>query len=242
MKRRVYFLCALTIGLISSLELAYAEVIQRDFDGFSIWIDCERDGAIRFEYTVVADNGSLDRLPTFTIDAGLPTGCGQTSSATYSGAPAGYDRGHLVPANHLDHLEDGIRQSNIMTNILPQAKNMNRGAWLKTEEIIECYRDLKNLRVVGGVIWGFNPHDDYFLGTHSVATPDYFWKVIISADDVIAWIVPNSQEATRGMLDRYLVSIEQLEEATNENFGLPEYLRKKRHANSWPTPSGCDLG
>lgn len=242
MKTRKLFLCALSFGLVGFVELTNAEIIQRDFEGFSVWIDCERDGAIRFEYTAVADTGSLKRMQSFTIDAELPPGCGQTSSKTYRGAPSEYDRGHLVPANHLDHLKDGIRQSNIMTNILPQARNMNRGAWLKTEEIIECHRDLKDLRVIGGVIWGFNPHDDFFLGTHSVATPDYFWKVVISDEDAIAWIVPNSQEAKRGMLDRYLVSIEELEEVTNENFGLPENLRKKRHARSWPVPRGCDFG
>ena len=39
-----------------------------------------------------------------------------------------------------------------MTNILPQAANMNRGAWLLTEEITECYRDIDELLVIGGVI------------------------------------------------------------------------------------------
>jgi DNA/RNA endonuclease G (NUC1) len=41
-----------------------------------------------------------------------------------------------------------------MTNILPQAANMNRGTWLLTEEIIECYRDIDELLVIGGVIGG----------------------------------------------------------------------------------------
>lgn len=234
--------CALALGFFYFTGIVGAEVVQRDFDGFKVWIDCERDGAVRFEYSVGPDTGSLERKRNFTIDAGLPPGCGQTSYKTYSESPAGYDRGHLVPANHLDDRVDGIKQSNIMTNILPQAKNMNRGAWLKTEEIIECNREETDLLVVGGVIWGFNPHDDYFLGTHSVATPDYFWKVVKSDVDVIAWIVPNSQEAKRGMLDRYLVSVEQLEAVTNENFGLAEELRKKRHTTSWSIPSNCKFG
>jgi endonuclease G len=50
-----------------------------------------------------------------------------------------------------------------MTNILPQAANMNRGAWLQTEEIVECYRDIDELLIIGGVIWGNNPKDDYFV-------------------------------------------------------------------------------
>jgi len=55
-----------------------------------------------------------------------------------------------------------------MTNILPQALNMNRGAWLQTEEIIECYRDIDELLVIGGVIWGNNPADDFFIESHGV--------------------------------------------------------------------------
>jgi len=34
----------------------------------------------------------------------------------------------LNEANHLDYSKIAIRQSNFMTNILPQAANMNRGA------------------------------------------------------------------------------------------------------------------
>lgn len=63
-----------------------------------------------------------------------------------------------------------------MTNILPQVAQMNRGAWLLTEEIVE-FRDIDELLVIGGVIWGNNPADDYFILSHGVKTPDAFWKV-----------------------------------------------------------------
>jgi endonuclease G, mitochondrial len=29
---------------------------------------------------------------------------------------------------------------------------MNRGAWLRTEEIVECYRNMDELLIIGGVI------------------------------------------------------------------------------------------
>jgi len=42
-----------------------------------------------------------------------------------------------------------------------------------------------------------------------------FWKVIIRGtgqdERVIAWVVPNTQEATRKRLDHYLVSVDELE-------------------------------
>jgi len=91
----------------------------------------------------------------------------------------GYDRGHQVPANHLDDFQTAIKQTNFMTNILPQTSQMNRGAWKATEEIVECYRDIDELLVLGGTIWGNNPSIDFFLQSHGVATPDAFWKVIV---------------------------------------------------------------
>ena len=60
-----------------------------------------------------------------------------------------YDRGHLVPSNHLDYAADVIRSGNTMSNVLPQNKDLNRNAWRLTEEIIECYRDTEPLDVVG---------------------------------------------------------------------------------------------
>jgi endonuclease G len=91
----------------------------------------------------------------------VPEHCQQTSAASYKTKPPAprYDRGHLVPANHLDASKVSIRQSNYMTNILPQVASMNRGAWLLTEEIVECYRDIDELLIIGGVVWGENTNN-----------------------------------------------------------------------------------
>ncbi len=103
-----------------------------------------------------------------------------------------------------------------MTNILPQTAQMNWGAWLLTEEIIKCYRDIDELLVIGGVIWGDNPADDFFMQSHGVGTTDAFWKVVVDSsgkdEKLIAWIVPNSTDATKRNLD--LVSIDDLERIT----------------------------
>jgi endonuclease G len=100
-----------------------------------------------------------------------------------------------------DSTNAAIKQSNYMTNSLPQTLQMNWGVWLLTEEIVECYRDIDELLVMGGVIWDNNPADDYFLQSHGIKTPDAFWKVIIRGmrqdERAIAWIVPNSIDATK---------------------------------------------
>jgi endonuclease G len=131
-----------------------------------------------------------------------------------------------------------------MTNILPQAANMNRGAWLMTEEIIECYRDIDELLVIGGVIWGNNASDDYFVQSHGVKTPDAFWKVIVRGtgqnERAIAWIVPNSQDAKRGNLDSYLVTVDDIERATGDSIPVADYAKHDKPSSSWLIPSGCN--
>jgi endonuclease G len=190
------------------------KLLRLDYEGFTVWLDCEKRGAVKFRYNAQHDGGNEIRDGSFRLDPYVPKECQQTSSKGYG---HGYDRGHQVPANHLDASPVAIKQSNYMTNILPQTSQMNRGAWKLTEEIVECYRDIDELLVLGGVIWGNNPADDYFVQSHGVKTPDAFWKVVIRGNgNAIAWIVPNTKDAVEAKLDSYIVSIADIEKLTGE--------------------------
>jgi len=216
-------------------------VLQLDYDGFTVWLDCKERAPIKFRYVAQRDTGNNKRYDTFMLDPNVPSSCQQYTNKAYG---QGYDRGHQVPANHLDASAMAIKQSNYMTNILPQTSQMNRGAWLLTEEIVECYRDISELLVLGGVIWGDNTDNDMFVASHGVRTPDYFYKVIIrgtGADEsAIAWIVPNSTEATKKRLDDYLVSISALEKLTGETFPVADYAKHDKPSSSWLIPRGCN--
>jgi endonuclease G len=218
-------------------------LLKLDYEGFTVWLDCEKRGAMKFQYNAQHDTGNAARAKNFKLDPNVPAECQQTSTKGYG---QGYDRGHQVPANHLDDSPVAIKQSNFITNILPQTSQMNRGAWLLTEEIIECYRGIDELLVIGGVIWGSNPDDDYFVQSHGVKTPDAFWKVVVrgSGQDerTIAWIVPNSTDATKKNLDRYLVSIDDLEQVTGELIPVADYAKHDKPSHSWMIPSGCNKG
>jgi endonuclease G len=230
--------------LLVALSTAAAEVKRLDYEGFTIWLDCDKRGAVKFRYNAQRDQGEFKRHTTFYLDPDVPKRCQQTSTAAYTHPDERYDRGHLVPANHLDNSSTAMKQSNYMVNILPQAANLNRGAWLHTEEITECYRDIDELLVIGGVIWGDDATDDYFVQSHGVATPSAFWKLIIRGTDrVIAWVVPNTKEATYKRLDRYLVTVEELEQRTGERFPeVPEFARSEKPEVSWIIPIGCNKG
>jgi endonuclease G len=227
----------------SEITKVSGNILKLDYSGFTVWLDCSKRAAIKFQYVAQRDEGSFKRFDKFSIDPKVPAECQQYNAKTYGFK---YDRGHQVPANHMDYSEVAIRQTNYMTNILPQAANMNRGAWLQTEKITECYRDIAELLVIGGVIWGNNEADDYFLQSHGVRTPDAFWKVIIRGtgqdERVIAWIVPNSQDATIKRLDQYLVSVDDLEKMTGEKIPVADYAKHDKLNASWQIPIGCNEG
>lgn len=219
------------------------KVLQLDYDGFTVWLDCAKRGPIKFRYTAQHDTGNFKRAQDFFFDPSVPAECQQKSTKAYG---HGYDRGHQVPANHLDSSATAIKQTNFMTNILPQTSQMNRGAWELTEEIIECYRDIDELLVLGGVIWGSNPNDDFFLDSHGVETPDAFWKVVVRGtgqdERVIAWLVPNTIEATRKNLDKYLVTVDEIERLTGETIPVADYAKHDKPSSSWLVPRGCNKG
>ena len=219
----------------------FQNIQMREFKLFTDWLSCEERGAVLFYYKTVPDTGNLPRLSSFRFDPEFPRECQQKSSNAYGSI---YDRGHLVPANHLDHDSVAIAQSNYMTNILPQYAQLNRGAWLVSEEITECYRDLYDLEVIGGIIMGDDTENDIFLQSHGVRTPDWFWKIIrnLDTDEVIAWIMPNDATAIRSAVDKYLVSVAEIEEKSG--FYFPELSDKQRRSVetiSWSLPKGCDL-
>jgi len=235
-------LITLFFCLILSSYAKAEDILQLDYEGFTIWLDCDRRGAVKFRYNAQRDTGNYKRHKQFYLDPKVPARCQQRTTDVYRYKGQYYDRGHLVPANHLDYSKKAIAQSNYMTNILPQAKNFNRGAFLHTEEIIECYRDIDDLLVLGGVIWGRNQKNDYFTRTHGVATPDAFWKVIIRNDRVIAWIIPNNQSATRNNLDKYLVTVSDIERITGDTIPVDAYLKTDKPRTSWLIPVGCNKG
>lgn len=226
--------------LPKTLSQKEGRYLRLDYQGYTLWMDCERKSVSKFRYNAQRDQGNLKRKHSFELDPYVPSTCQQTSANTYKN---GLDRGHMVPANHLDHDKVAIAQSNYMTNILPQAAGMNRGAWYQTEMITECYRDESELLVLGGPLWGTDRSNDVVVRSHGIETPDAFWKVIINGNGhAIAWIIPNVQEATKSKLDSYLVTVAEVERLTGERIPVDNKARNYTLKRSWSIPTNCNKG
>lgn len=232
--RLATFLFALVLSAFAGT--AHAETVTLNKGGFVLTYDCSIHSATRYEYTLLADTGTAKRPSSFYKDTDLPTGClGQNSTASYASIHAGYDRGHLVTTNHMDHDTTYIRRANYMTNIVPQVSSFNQGIRVKAENVAECYRDIAPVDVYGGVVYG-DAANDYFLASHGIPTPEFFWKTIITRDPqtgtakAISWIIPNE------------ANLEELLGASYVAINAPASLKNMLPATTWPQPTGCDLG
>ena len=224
------------------------DLVVRDYPGFSLEVDCEVRGPVIAHYRIGPDLGNEERKNNFHPDTGLPPDCRQTSTETYDApadAPFSYDRGHLVPANHMDNDRESIAASDVMTNIVPQASVLNRrgGAWRKTEDLIECWREDGSHAVWIGVLWGCNEANDYFVESHGIATPDEFVKLVYSEEErkAIAWRLPN-RPIRAGELSDWIVAPEAVEAVIGRELDLPGVDKTKRaRSDDWPERRPCDI-
>lgn len=243
---------ALRAGALAGLGLlslgGHAATVTLAKGGFTLTYDCTNRTATRYEYVLTKDTGTVARPSSFYLDPDLPSGCGgQYSTGSYSSVVSGWDRGHLVTSNHMDYSSTYIKRANYMTNIVPQVAKFNQGIWVEAENVAECYRDLATVYVYGGVVYN-DTSNDYFLSSHGIRTPDYFWKTLITtntstgATQAISWYIPNS--ANLGSLNSYIVSIAELESligASNVGISASAAVKAQKPSTTWATPSGCDL-
>ncbi len=57
-----------------------ADLLEITYTGFTVTIDCDRLGAVRFEYLAQADGGSLPRKSSSTFDRDIEGRCQETAT------------------------------------------------------------------------------------------------------------------------------------------------------------------
>jgi endonuclease G len=203
--------------------------------------------AIRFEYKLGTDTGNFIRPATFNLDPNLSKNCGQQlSTNSYSSVVSGWDRGHLVASNHMDYDAAYLLSANYMTNVVPQLASFNQGLWKETESITECYRDIAPIRVIGGVIYT-DATNDFFISSHGIKSPDFFWKTLITTDSnnqisTISWLFPN--QSALANLNSHIVSIDELERRLGTDLialDLANAIKMQKASKSWELPKNCLL-
>jgi endonuclease G len=160
------------------------------------------------------DLGNAPRKPEFDPDDRLPPGFRRVVHRDYSGS--GFDRGHLCPNADRDATQASGWSTFVMTNIIPQAPNVNQKAWANLETYCRdlVRRNGQHVYVVAGPNGRGGRGSDgvvkQTIANGKVAVPAECWKVVVAvpesggADDlakitpatrVIAVVMPNDNEA-----------------------------------------------
>ncbi len=150
----------------------------------------------------------------------------------------GFDRGHMCPSGDRTATAEGVNSTFAMTNMIPQAPNVNRKAWADFEEycreLVEKRHDI--LYIVAGPegrggTGSKGPADTIAEG--KVTVPAKCWKVVAvldggvgGPDDVakigphtrlIGVIMPNEESVGHGWA-KYRVSVDEVEGLTGYHF------------------------
>lgn len=158
----------------------------------------------------------------------------------------GYDRGHLAP-NHViasRYGQDAQIETFLMTNITPQAPNLNRRAWQRLEEIsADHFADrYAPFTVITGPIFDDKPK--HLPGYKLIAIPRGFYKIFIRESKngeppkVLAFVMPQTALGNED-LSQYLVSVRDIEEQTGLDFlhelddGVEAYVETLIDPQSW---------
>ncbi len=58
--------------IIVSLSDNAADIQKLDYEGFTVWVDCEKEGAVKFQYNAQRDTDNFKQNKCFYYDPMLP--------------------------------------------------------------------------------------------------------------------------------------------------------------------------
>jgi|GEM_PF-2804982 len=165
------------------------------------------------------DTGHSGRSKDFFVDTALPAGFNKATTETFSG----FDRGHMCPSGDRTISKEHNDVTFLMSNMVPQKADNNRGPWEKFESYCRSLAfQGKEVLIICG--------PSCFTGTtvaSGVAIPKYTWKIavvrspngtITSSSRTIAIKMPNEQGILGNSWNDYVTSVAEIEKDTGFTF------------------------
>lgn len=186
---------------------------------------CRTNYAVKYRYDVKGAeyvvehltasmlNGIAKRQNNFRIDSDIPDQY-QSKLSDYAGT--NYDRGHLSNAEDNVINDNTMSESFLLSNMIPQNPDNNRGEWKKLETVVRNWaRDKGELFVITGTIYNSNPST---IGSDTVAVPIQLYKVIINPKNnkMIGFLMPN--QPIHDDLHKYMIEVGKIEQLTSITF------------------------
>jgi endonuclease G, mitochondrial len=179
--------------------------------------------------------GSVDRQNDFRPDDTLPSNFYHVTPSDYSGS--GYDRGHQAPSGDRTANVTDNSVTFLMTNMIPQSPDLNRGPWEKLESYSrQLVSEGEELYIIAGVTGQKGT-----LAEGKISIPARNWKVVVVLEKpglglagvtantrVIAVDMPNQEGIKETDWTEYRTTVKQIETATGYNLlsNVPEKVQQ----------------
>ena len=177
--------------------------------------------------------GDSGRVGKFAPDEELPADWERVRPSDYTGS--GFDRGHMVNSEDRSRSAQDNIPTFLMTNIIPQSPDNNRGVWVELENYCrKLVRSGKELFIISGGHGQGGIGEKGLkatVGRGKVVVPAVMWKVILVLDKpnsgvagvdrttrTIAVIIPNKQGIKSDPWQQYRVSVQEVENLTGYKF------------------------
>lgn len=178
--------------------------------------------------------GTAPRCDCFTSDATLPSSFFKATTSNYTNT--GFDRGHLCPSEDRDKSDTDNAATFKMTNIIPQAPNLNQITYVALENYCRTLMNSgKELYIISGGYGsggtGSNGGTTTKIANGSITVPSRIWKIIVvlpvgtndvarvsTATRVIAVDMPNINTVNAQSWGNYRTTVDAIETSTGYNF------------------------
>lgn len=197
-----------------------------EYTGFNVSFnsDYRQPNWVAWELTRDEANASVASRDNTTFMRDMKVdGC--ASPADYKNS--GFDRGHMCPAADMKWDQFAMNDCFLLTNISPQRKALNTGAWNSLENKCRQWaiRDSAIVIICGPVL---TDKMTQTIGQSQIPVPERFFKVVLSPYSdppmAIGFIMPNAKVA--GGMQSAAVSVDEVEQITGIDFfaSLPDEI------------------
>lgn len=209
----------------------------REYEGFTVSFnkDTHLPNWVAWELTADKARATGKRNGRFTADSAVK---GSATPDDYK--HTGFDRGHMAPAGDMKWSQQAMNDCFYMTNMCPQVKSLNSGAWNTLEQKCRARAMADSVvYIVTGPVPGDAPLAH--IGQTGVDVPRRFFKVVVSpyaaVPQGIGFIMPNAY--IEGGMQGCAVTIDSVEALTGFDFfaALPDSvesaLESQCNFNRW---------
>ena len=147
----------------------------------------------------------------------------------------------MAPAADFSWSGPAIRQTFLLSNVIPQPRRVNCGRWAQLEAVVrKIAAQSDSVVVFTGSI--FESKQTEFIGGGRVAVPSHAFKVVLARmgnrKTMFAVIIPNSEVAT-APLHLFATTVDEVERRTRLDFfaALDDAEERKLESSLQPLPA-----